>query len=166
MKVMKRWKPMIAMDAACFAGGLWETTGQETTEQERLEIQYTNTDGNSETREVSTSTEQLTFYDAILNLPTGLTKLHTLVIRLRDAEDSFIGKLMRILKLPKDIKEDADRGFQLVLDYPITTQVHKDMGTFTLACRTRDRGGDLNDLLCAGQNPTCERVDKESRTER
>lgn len=91
-------------------------------------------------------------------------KLHTLMIRLRDAEDSFIGKLMRILKLPKDIREDADRGFQLVLNYSITIQVHKDMGTFTLVWRTRDIGGDLNDLLCAGQNPASEGVDKESRT--
>lgn len=57
MKAMKSWKPMIAMDAACFASGFWETTGEETTEQERLEIQYTNTDGNSETRVVSTSTD-------------------------------------------------------------------------------------------------------------
>ena len=33
---MKSWKTIIAMAAACFCGGLWETTGQET-----LTIEYT-----------------------------------------------------------------------------------------------------------------------------
>lgn len=34
---MKFWKPIIAMAAACFAGGFWQTTAQEITEPEMRE---------------------------------------------------------------------------------------------------------------------------------
>ena len=47
MNAMKIGKPMnrdktlgLLLAAACFAGGFWETTAQEITEPETLEIQY------------------------------------------------------------------------------------------------------------------------------
>ena len=91
---MKFWKPIIAMAAACFAGGLEETTAQVVTirdpktggfvnveKTEPLEIHYTDSSGTTYTLQVEKNVEVLEFVDLTsLTLPKGLTKLHTLEI--------------------------------------------------------------------------------------
>ena len=77
---MKIWKPIIALAAACFAGGFWETTAQE-----RLTIEYT-LEGVEDVRhelQVEKDVEVLKFEDpplASLTLPEGLTKLRELEV--------------------------------------------------------------------------------------
>ena len=131
---MKFWKTIIAVAAACFAGGFCETMAQEITEPEMLEIRYTKHGTSSYTNHVAKDVEQLFFdpYTTALHLPEGLTKLHTLSTS--GVGDSTPQHLTRLI-LPKDIGKDADWPFRLLLArLPIdfTLQVHKDMGQFSL----------------------------------
>ena len=77
---MKIWKPIIAMAAACFAGGFWETTAQET-----LTIEYTleGVEGIRHELQVDADEEVLEFENiplTSLTLPEGLTKLRELKV--------------------------------------------------------------------------------------
>ena len=119
--------------AACFACGFWETTAQETPETETLEVRYTQS-GTSYTNQVTKDVEVLRFPYQItdLILPEGLTKLHSLEIYTRDYRYLELTRLI----LPKDIGKDADWPFRLVLGRPITLQVHKEMGQFSLVVKT------------------------------
>ncbi len=114
--------------AACFTGGFWETTAQETPETETLEVRYTQS-GTSYTNQVAKDVKVLRFDFRItsLNLPDGLTKLHSLEIDIHDGS-AFA---LQSLKLPKDIGKDADWPFRVVLGREISSlSVHKDMGPF------------------------------------
>ena len=130
---MKFWKPIIAIASACFAGGFWETTAQEITEPEMLEVRYTDSSGTSYTNQVAKDVEVLRFsqYITALHLPEGLTKLHTLLITDRSSAHLHLARLI----LPKDIGKDADWPLRVVLAFPdfLALQVHKDMGQFSLA---------------------------------
>ena len=123
---------------ACFAGGFWETTAQETPETETLEIQYTDSNGNSRTLQVEKDVKVLRFRNLkSLTLPDGLTKLHSLEIDIHDGS-AFV---LQSLKLPKDIGKDADWPFRVVLGREISSlSVHKDMGPFLLIYRKRFGG--------------------------
>ena len=120
----------ILLAAACFAGGLWETTGQETPEPETLEVRYNDSGGTTRTLPVAKDVKWLSFSYNIteLTLPEGLTKLHSLEIYHTGGRDISLSRL----KLPKDIGKEADWPFRLVLGHPITLQVHKEMGQFSL----------------------------------
>ncbi len=54
---MKFWKTIIALAAACFAGGLGKTTGQETPTLETLEVHYTDSGGTFHTLQVEKDIE-------------------------------------------------------------------------------------------------------------
>ena len=120
----------ILLAVAFFAGGLWETTGQETQGPETLEVRYTQS-GTSYTNQVAKDIKVLRFdyRTTSLNLPEGLTKLHTLEI------DWLNGLNLPYLELPKDIGKEADWPFRLMLYRPITLRVHQAMGTFSLVAR-------------------------------
>lgn len=120
----------ILLAVACLCGGLWKTTGQEPTDPETLEVQYSDLHGNSRTSPVAKDVEGLSFpYDITeLILPEGLTKLHSLEIYNTSNSDIRLSRL----KLPKDIGKEADWPFRLVLGRPITLQVDKEMGQFSL----------------------------------
>ena len=131
---MKFWQTIIAVAAACFAGGFWETTAQETPEPETLEIQYT-LYGNSYTNQVAKDVGTLLFNHniTVLHLPEGLTKLHALSI-FEPSDSSGNLDLTRLI-LPKDVGKDADWPLRVViarLSDDFTLQVHKDMGQFSL----------------------------------
>ena len=128
----------ILLAAACFAGGFWETRAQETPEPETLEVRYTQS-GTSYTNQVAKDVKVLRFDFRItsLNLPEGLTKLHTLEI------DWNNGLNLPYLELPKDIGKEADWPFQLMLYRPITLRVHRAMGTFSLWVRVDALGHGL-----------------------
>ena len=137
---MKIWKTIIALTAACLAGGLWETTAQETPEPETLEVHYTDLGGTFHTLQVEKDVEVLRFnrFDSIrsLTLPEGLTKLHTLDIA------TVIFQLTS-LKLPKDLGKEAEWTFRLMFGgetIPLLA-VHKDMGRFLLFLPSGRRGG-------------------------
>ncbi len=123
---MKFWKPIIAMAAACFAGGFWETMAQEW-----LRIHYTDQNRNSGSRAVSTG-DTRQFVDAShysVNLPAGLRYL----VRLNVRDQGNLN--LTTLKLPKDIGIDASIPFRLNLntqDYLPILQLHKDMRAFYL----------------------------------
>ena len=74
MKTMKIGKTIIALAAACFAGGFLETRGQET-----LTVQYTKEDGSSHTRLVENDIEVM-FFTGLksITLPEGFTNLRVL----------------------------------------------------------------------------------------
>ena len=136
---MKIWKTIIALTAACFAGGLWETTAQETPEPETLEVHYTDSGGTFHTLQGEKDIEVLRFnrFDSIrsLTLPEGLTKLHTLDIA------TVIFQLTS-LKLPKDLGKEAEWTFRLLIGgetIPLLA-VHKDMGRFLLLRNVGRRG--------------------------
>ena len=120
---MKFWKPIIAMAAACFAGGLWETTAQE-----RLWIHYTDKNRNDRSRALNTGHTQYvdsSYYS--VNLPVGMRHLQRLNVR-----DSGNFNLTT-LKLPKDIGIDASIPFRLKTgNYLPILQLHKDMRAFYL----------------------------------
>lgn len=134
---MKNWKTIIALAAACFAGGFWETTAQET-----LEVQYTDINGTSHIMRVAKDVEVLRFENLTnLTLPEGLTKLHTLEVDLF----FFEGERKR-LKLPKDLAKDAEWTFRLVISRLTSSSVfslavHKDMERFLLFLPSGRRGG-------------------------
>ena len=78
---MKSWKTITAMAAACFAGGFWETTGQET-----LTIEYTleGVEGIRHELQVDADERVLEFKNiplTSLTLPEGLTELRELRVR-------------------------------------------------------------------------------------
>ena len=144
---MKIWKTIIAMAAACFAGGFGETTAQET-----LDVHYTDSSGTTYTLQVEKNVEVLEFVDLTsLTLPKGLTKLHTLEI---DSQPDGIVFQLTSLNLPKDIGKDADWPFRLVLgnrgeegkeqneqrSIPLLA-VHKDMRPFLLMYRFLPNNG-------------------------
>lgn len=77
---MKIWKPIIAIAAACFADGFWETTAQET-----LTIEYTleGVEGIRHELQVDADEEILEFENiplTSLTLPEGLTRLRELKV--------------------------------------------------------------------------------------
>ena len=121
---MKFWQMIIAMAAACFAGGFWEITAQE-----RLWIHYTNAHRNSESRAVN-SGDTRQFVDSSyysVNLPAGLRYMQWLNVR-----DSSSFNLTT-LKLPKDIGIDASIPFRLNVGVHLPIlQLHKDMRAFYL----------------------------------
>ena len=136
---MKFWKTIIALAAACFAGGLERTTGQETPAPETLEVHYTDSGGTFHTLQVEKDIEVLRFnrFDSIrsLTLPEGLTKLHTL-----DIATVIFG--LTSLKLPKDLGKEAEWTFRLLIGgetIPLLA-VHKDMGRFLLLYNVGRRG--------------------------
>lgn len=120
----------LMLAAACFAGGVGKTTAQEMPEPEMLEVRYTQS-GTSYTNQVAKDVKVLRFDFLItsLNLPEGLTKLHTLEI------DWLNGLNLPYLELPKDIGKEADWPFRLMLYRPITLRVHQVMGPFSLVAR-------------------------------
>ena len=137
---MKFWKTIIALAAACLAGGLWETTAQETPEPETLEVHYTDSGGTFHTLQVEKDVEVLRFDSRTtsLTLPEGLTKLHTLEI------GTVLGGGFRLasLKLPKDLGKEAEWTFRLMFGgetIPLLA-VHKDMGRFLLLYNVGRRG--------------------------
>lgn len=84
---MKFWKTIIALAATCFAGGFGKTTGQETTELETLEIQYTDSSSAIYSTPVAKDVESLSFTTSpitSLTLPEGLSRLKTLGISWND----------------------------------------------------------------------------------
>lgn len=146
---MRFWKPMnrdktlgLILTATCLAGGLGETTGQETSEPETLEVQYTDSGGTSHIMQVEKDVEVLRFENLTsLTLPEGLTKLHTLEVHLL----FFEGERKR-LKLPKDLAKNAEWTFRLVISRFTSSSVpplagHKDMGRFLLFLPSGRRGG-------------------------
>ena len=128
----------LMLAAACFAGGFWETTAQETTEPETLEVRY----NDSSTLQVEKDVEVLRFdyRTTSLTLPEGLTKLHTLEI----GTELGGGFRLTSLKLPKDIGKDADWPFRLVLGSALRLLLHKDMGPFLLIYRTGGQDRDFS----------------------
>ena len=121
---MKFWKTIIALAAACLAGGFWETTAQET-----LEVHYTDSGGTFHTLQVEKDIEVLRFDSRTtsLTLPEGLTKLHTL-----EVDRFFFEGERKRLKLPKDLGKEAEWTFRLMFGgetIPLLA-VHKDMGRF------------------------------------
>ena len=132
MNAMKIGKPMnrdktlgLLLAAACFAGGLEETTAQE-----RLWIHYTDQNRNDGSRVVNSGLFE--FVDAShysVNLPAGLRYL----VRLNVRDQGNLN--LTTLKLPKDIGIDASIPFRLNLntqDYLPILQLHKDMRAFYL----------------------------------
>ena len=98
---MKIWKTIIALASACFAGGFWETTAQET-----LTIEYTleGVEGVRHELQVDADEEILEFENiplTSLTLPEGLT-------RLRELKVNFFGfspwGSMTNLTLPEGLK--------------------------------------------------------------
>ena len=147
-KTMNRDKTLgLILTAACLAGGEMETTGQETPEPETLEVHYTKpTNGTAHTMHVmrvEKDVEVLRFNSiSSLTLPEGLTKLHTLEVDMF----FFEGERKR-LKLPKDLAEDAEWTFRLLISRSTSSSVlslavHKDMGRFLLFLPSGRRGGD------------------------
>lgn len=122
------------MAAACFAGGSWKTTGQETPEQETLEIQYTSSNSDSSTFNVAKDIEVLRFEDPTsLTLLDGLTKLHTLIIDATNAGYPSDPPFNLVsLKLSKDLGKDADWPFRLMLrnQSSFSLSAHKEMSPF------------------------------------
>ncbi len=75
---MKFLELMIALAAACFARGFWETTAQE-----RLEIRYAIDGGSLESLPVNFDVRDLAFREARITsliLPEGLTRLESLSV--------------------------------------------------------------------------------------
>ena len=97
---MKIWETIIALAAACFAGGLWETTAQET-----ITIEYTleGVEGVRHELQVEKDVEVLTF-DYIpltsLTLPKGLMRLRDL----RVGNFGYHGCNLKNLILPEGLK--------------------------------------------------------------
>ena len=111
----------LLLAAACFASGLWQTTAQELTEPETLEIRYAlaSNPGNYYTIPVDADVEVLSFRDGIsitsLTLPAGLSRLRTLHLRRN------LG--LRSLTLPKGIAsletlDLSDNGYLTSLTFP------------------------------------------------
>ncbi len=99
MKSMKFWKLMIALAAACFAGGLWQTTAQET-----LTIEYTleGVEGVRHELQVDADEKVLKFENiplTSLTLPEGLTRLSVLKV-----DFGFRGGNMTNLTLPEGLR--------------------------------------------------------------
>lgn len=80
---MKFWKMIIALAAACLAGGLEETTAQETTEPQTLEVHYTDSSSAIYSTPVAKDVKSLSFTNlpiTNLTLPEGLSRLQELYI--------------------------------------------------------------------------------------
>lgn len=138
---MKFWKTIIAVASVCLAGGFWETTAQELIEPEMLEVHYTDSGGTTHAMPVEKDVETLKYrYDITeLTLPEGLTKLHSLEIYRTEER----GISLNSLRLPKDLGKEADWPLRLVLGTPITLQVHKEMGPFSLWFKTQRGNGHI-----------------------
>ena len=96
---MKIWKPIIAMAAACFAGGLWQTMAQGT-----LTIEYTleGVEGVRHELRVDADERVLKFENiplTSLTLPKGLTRLREL-----EVDFGFRGGNMTNLTLPEGLR--------------------------------------------------------------
>ena len=131
---IKFWKTIIALAAACFAGGFWETMAQETAEPEMVEVRYTRWNGVQYRDLVSARTFQIRKDIASLRLggrivelilPEGLTKLRTLLFGFANDDKLRERNYPLLLTLPKDIGKDADGDLKVeISDY--------DWGAFTL----------------------------------
>ena len=103
MKSMKIWKTIIAIAAACFAGGLWQTTAQETAEPEMLEIRswYSNIHGADIEEALQVHEDMGRFLVAgYIRIPAAKD-----LIRNREPDDDGVFRIPIPLGYESDVKE-------------------------------------------------------------